>query len=139
MPIGVKEAIAAAITLIVRAQIINPILRTTYGSDFRTVDEYELYQLLMAVKGGYERPSTTAIIHMMVNVMATTFDWGKSAATNLKQLLTSIAKAATYGVRLHNYMKGLVITANVAHAAQQTWGSELAGGTSQHQGKIPLQ
>ena len=63
---------------------------------------------------------------MMVNVMATTFDWCESAATNLKQLSTAIAKAATYGVRLNNYINGLVFTANVAHASQQTWGSELA-------------
>ena len=45
---------------------------------------------------------------------------------NKEQLLTAIAKAATYGVRFHNDMKGLVVTANVAHAAQQPWGSELA-------------
>ena len=55
----------------------------------------------------------------MVNVMATSFDWRESAATNLDQLSTEIAKAATYGVRFHNDMKGLVITANVAHAAQK--------------------
>ena len=56
---------------------------------------------------------------MMVDIMATTFDWRKSAATNLNQLSTAIAKAATYGVRFHNDMKGLVNTANVAHAVQQ--------------------
>ena len=39
--IRVKEAIAAAITSIVGAQITNPILRTTDGSDFWTVDEYD--------------------------------------------------------------------------------------------------
>ena len=59
--IGVKEAIAAAITSIVGAQINNPILRTTDGSDFRTVDKYDLHQLLSAFKGGAERPSATAI------------------------------------------------------------------------------
>ena len=59
--IGVKEAIAAAITSIVGSQITNPILRTTDGSDFRTVEEYDLHQLLSAVKGGAERPSATAI------------------------------------------------------------------------------
>ena len=50
--------------------------------------------------------------------MATSFDWRESAATNLEQLLTAIAKAATYGVRFHNDMKGLVIKSNVAHTAQ---------------------
>ena len=50
--IEVKEAILAAITSIVGAQITNRILRTTDGSDFRTVDEYELRQMLSSVKGG---------------------------------------------------------------------------------------
>ena len=59
--IRVKEAISAAITSIVGAQITNPILRTTDGSDFRTVDEYNLHQLLSAVKVGAERTSATAI------------------------------------------------------------------------------
>ena len=95
-------------------------------SDFGTVDEYDLHQLLSTVKGGAERPLTTTIRKMMVDVMATSFDWRESAATNLEQLSTAIAKAAIYGVRFHNDMKGLVITANVAHAAQQPWGSELA-------------
>ena len=58
--------------------------------------------------------------------MATSFDWRKTSATNLKQLSTAIAKAATYGINFHNDMKGLVITANVDHAAHQPWGSKLA-------------
>ena len=62
----------------------------------------------------------------MVDVMATTFNWQERSATNLKKLSTATAKAATYGVRFHNNMKGLLITANVAYAAQHTWGSELA-------------
>ena len=62
----------------------------------------------------------------MVDVMATTFDWQEIATTNLEKLSTAIAKTATYDVRFHNNIKGLMITANVAYAAQQTWGSELA-------------
>ena len=124
--IGLKEAIASEITLIVGAHIINLILRTTYGSDFRTVDECALHQLLSTVKGGTKQPSATATRQMMVDVMETTLYWRESSATNLKKLSTAIAKAATYGVLFHNGMKGLVITANVAYAAQQTWGSDLA-------------
>ena len=108
---------AAVITTIVRAQITNPILRTTYGSGFRIVDKYDLHQLLSAVKGGAKRPLTTSIWQIMVDVMETSFDWRESAATNLEQLSTAIAKAATYGVRFHNDMKGLVITANKANSA----------------------
>ena len=112
--------------LIVGPKITNPILRTTYGSDFRTVDEYALHQLLSAVMGGAKQPSVMTSRQMMVDVMATTFDWRESAATNLKKLSIEIVKAATYGIRFHNDMKGLVITANVAYASQQTLGSKLA-------------
>ena len=59
--IGVKESVSAAITSIGGAQITNPILRTTEGSYFWTVDKYDLHQLLSAVKGGAERPSATTI------------------------------------------------------------------------------
>ena len=62
----------------------------------------------------------------MVDVMVTAFDWRESATTNLEQISAAFAKAVTYGVRFHNYMKGLIITANFSHAAQQPWGSELA-------------
>ena len=58
--------------------------------------------------------------------MATSFDWSEITATNLEQLLTAIAKAATYGVRFHKNVKGLIITSNVDHAVQQPWGSKLA-------------
>ena len=57
---------------------------------------------------------------MMVDVMAMTFDWWESATTNLKKFSTVIVKAVTYGVQLHNDMKGLLVTANVAYPAQQT-------------------
>ena len=63
---------------------------------------------------------------MMLDVMATLFDWRESAATNLGKLSLAIAKAAIYGVKFINDMKGLIVTANVAYAAHQTWGSEIA-------------
>ena len=50
----------------------------------------------------------------MVDVMVTTFNWQESAAKKLEELSTAID------------MKGIVITANVTHAAQQTWGFELS-------------
>ena len=82
-----------------------------------------LHQLLSAVTGGAERPSAIAIKQMIVDLMAATFDWRESAATNIEKISTAIAKSATYGVRLNNDTKRLVVTANVAHTAQQKRGS----------------
>ena len=90
------------------------------------VNEYALHRLLSFVTCGAERPSATAIMQMMVDVMAMIFDWRKSAAKNHESLSTAITKAATYGIPFHNGMKGFVITANFAYAAQHTQGSDLA-------------
>ena len=80
LTIGIKESIAAAITSIVGAQITNPILCITDGSDFRTVYEYNLHRILSAVKRGAKLPLATAIRQMMVDVMVTTFYWRKIAS-----------------------------------------------------------
>ena len=56
----------------------------TDGSYFRTVEKYDLHQLLSAVTNGAKRLSVTAIKQMMVNVIATSFDRRESSATNLE-------------------------------------------------------
>ena len=113
------------ITAIVGAHITNPILRTTDSADLITVDQYALHQLLSAVTKVTKRPLATAIRQMMVEVMATSLDWRESAATNIEKLSTAISKSATYGVKFRNDMKGIIVTANFAYAAQQTWGLEI--------------
>ena len=62
----------------------------------------------------------------MIDVIAADMASFTQISASLGQLSTDITKAATYGMRFNNDMKGLVIMANVAHAAQQPWGSELA-------------
>ena len=133
--IGVKEEIAAEITVIVSAEITNQIVCTTDGSDFRTVDKYALHQLLSAITCGAERPSATAISQMMAEVMAQNFDWQESAAKNLEKLSTTITKISTYGVLFNNNMKMLVFTENIAYAEHQTGDSKLAQAQSKIKSK----
>ena len=59
--IGIKESIAAKITVIVGDHITNPILRTIDGADFRTFDQYAIHQLISAVTNGAKQPLATAI------------------------------------------------------------------------------
>ena len=92
--------------MIVGDHITNPILRTTDVSDFRIVNQYDIHQLLRAFTNRAERLSGTATRQMMVDVMATSFDWWESATANLEKLSTAIAKFATYGVKFSNDMKG---------------------------------
>ena len=54
--IRVKEGVTEGITKIVRKDITNPILRTSDGISFKSVDDYQLHQLINAITEGAERP-----------------------------------------------------------------------------------
>ena len=124
--IGVKEGTAAAITKIVGKDITNPILRSADGTSFKSVDEYQLHQLITAITEGAERPEATTIRKQFVSIAGTVFDWRDTMVINVEKFATKAAKAQGYGIRVHDDLKAIVILANVEWAAQQSWGAEIS-------------
>ena len=82
--IGVKEGITEGIAKIVGRDITNPILRTTDNSYFKSVDKYQIHQLLTAIIEGSERPESTNIQRQFVNITGTIFDWRETVVTNVE-------------------------------------------------------
>ena len=115
--IGVKEGVAAGITKIVEKDITNPILRTTDGISFKSVDEYQLHQLVTAITEGSERPKATTSRQQFVNIAGMVFNLRDTVAINVKKFATNAAKMQAYGIRDHDDLKAVVILANVEWAA----------------------
>ena len=115
--IGVKERVAAGITKLVGKDITNPILRTTDGISFKSVDEYQLHQLVTAITEGAERPEATTIRQQFVHIAGMVFDWRDTVAINVEKFATNPAKMQAYGIRIHDDLKAVVILANVEWAA----------------------
>ena len=107
--IGVKEGVAAGITKIVGKDITNPILRTSDGISFKSVDQYQLHQLITAITEGAERPEATTIRQQFVNIAGTVFDWRDTVAINVEKFATNAAKTQAYGIRVHDDLKAVVI------------------------------
>jgi hypothetical protein len=124
--IGVKEGIAKGITKIVGKDITNSILRTTDGSDFKSVDDYQLHQLITAISAGAERPEASNIRRQFVHLAGTVFDWRETVATNVERMATLAVKSQGYGLHVHDDLKAIIILANVEWAAQQKWGLEIS-------------
>ena len=124
--IGVKEGVAAGITKIVGKDITNPILRTTDGISFKSVDEYQLHQLVIAITEEAERPEAATIRQQFVNIAGMVFDWRDTVAINVEIFATIAAKTQAYVIRVHDDLKAVVILANVEWAAQQSWGMEIS-------------
>jgi ElaB/YqjD/DUF883 family membrane-anchored ribosome-binding protein len=124
--IGVKEGVAAGITKIVGKDITNPILRTTDGISFKSVDEYQLHQLVTAITERAERPETTTIRQQFVNIAGVVFDWRDTVTINVENFAMNAAKTQAYKIRVHDDLKTVVILANVEWAARQSWGTEIS-------------
>ena len=116
--IGVKEGMAREITARVGVSITNPILRHPDGVRMKKVDEYLLHELVAAVMEGAERPSPIEIRKQLTAIMAFTFDWRETGATNSERLAADIVKADAFGVKIQNDVKAVIILANIATAAR---------------------
>jgi hypothetical protein len=84
--IGVKEGVAAGITKIIGKDITNPILHTTDGISFKSVDEYQLHQLVTAITEGAERHEASTITQQFINIAGMVFDWRDTVAINVKKI-----------------------------------------------------
>ena len=72
--IRAKEGVAAGLSAIVGTAVTDTTLRTTDGQDFKTVDEYQLVDLMKAVIDGAGRPATT-------DVQTCSFDYVRHSST----------------------------------------------------------
>ena len=124
--IGVKEGVAAGITKIIGKDITNPILRMADGISFKSVDDYQLHQLITAITEGTERLEATTIRHQFVNIAGMVFDWRDTVAINVEKIATNAAKIQVYGIRVHDNLKAVVILANMEWAICQSRGTEIS-------------
>ena len=58
------------------------------------------------------------------------FDWRDTVAINVEKFATNTAKTQAYGIRVHGYLKAVLILANMEWAAQQSWGTEISAAHS---------
>ena len=116
--IGVKEGMVKEITVRVRTSITNPVLRHPDGVRMKKVDEYLLRQLVEAVIEGAERPSPIEIRKQIMAIMASTFYWRETGATNQERLATDITKADTFCVKIRTNIKATIILMNITTASR---------------------
>lgn len=60
--IGMKEDIAEAITMKVGSNITNRVLKTVNGTEFWSIDNYQIDDLLAAVLQGADQPGTANVL-----------------------------------------------------------------------------
>ena len=92
--IGVKEGATEAVTAKVGARVTDTVLRTSDGTDYKSVDQYELFQLINAVMQAADRPRVREVRQQMVDTVATKFNFQQRFSDNVAVLRARIARLA---------------------------------------------
>ena len=122
--IGAKEGATEAITKKVGSDITDAVLRTADGTDYRSIDDYELHDLVNAAIQGADRPNTSDVLEQLTSILSFRFDFQKKVITNVKLLRAKIARMHSYGIVVDNTQLALVLLANIELATSEAWGRE---------------
>ena len=123
--IGAKEGATEAITAKVGTRVTDAVLRTADGTDYKSVDEYELYELVNAVMQNADRPRIRDVHKLLLAAISFNFNFQHRVSDNVAVLRARISRLGSYGITVHDDMLATIILAQVDKAANESWGREI--------------
>lgn len=122
--IGTKMGVADAITEKVGKDITDPILRTADGTDYKSVDDWSLHELMEAAIAGAINPNYGDILSHFNTLIHFKFDFRKTITTNMEQLRAAATRVNVYDALHTEAHMALQVLANIEEAVQHGWGRE---------------
>ena len=122
--IGAKEGAAEAITAKVGSDVTDAVLKTADGSDFRSIDDWLLEEVLAAVVQGADRPNSTDVLSQLLQVIQFEFDFRKKVSANMELLRAKAGRMTAYGITVDDSQLALVLLANIDVVTGHDWGRE---------------
>jgi hypothetical protein len=90
--IGAKEGVVEAVSKLVGSDITDAILRTADGSDFKSIDDYTLYEVMKVAIDGADRPTTNDVLEQLLEVINHPFDFRKKVSVNMELMQSNAAR-----------------------------------------------
>jgi hypothetical protein len=107
---------------LVGSDITDAVLRTSDGSDHKSIDDYMLFAVITAAIDGANQPSTTNVLEQLLEVINHTFDFQKKVSVNMELMQSNEARMATYGIAISIPQLTLMIIANIKNATKAEHG-----------------
>jgi hypothetical protein len=108
----------------VGSNITDTILRTSDGSDHKSVDEYTLFEVMKAAIDGADRPSANDVLEQLIEVINHKFDFRKKVSVNMELMQSNAARMSTYGIIVGIPQLTLTLLANIEMATKSDYGRE---------------
>jgi len=86
--ISAKEGVVEAVSKLVGSDITDAILRTADGSDFKSIDDFTLYEVMKVAIDGADRPTTNVMLEQLIEVINHPFDFRKKVSINMELMQT---------------------------------------------------
>jgi len=81
--IGAREGAMEAITKKVGSDLTNAILRTADNTNYRSIEDYELHDLVNAAIQGADQPNTSDVLKQLAAILTFRFDVQKKVITKV--------------------------------------------------------
>jgi hypothetical protein len=119
---GAKEGTTKAITTKVGTDVMNAILNTANGSNFKSIDDWQLEDVLATVVQGADCPNTADILAQLLHIIQFLFDFRKNISANMERLRSKAERMHSYGVTINDTQLALVLLANIDLVTSKDWG-----------------
>jgi hypothetical protein len=122
--IGTKESVVKAITKLVSSNVINAILRTANSSDYKSINDFTLFEVMKLAIDGTNLPSTNNILEQLLEVINHNFDFCNKVSVNMKLMQSNAAQMAMYNIVIGIPQLTLMLLANIETATKSNYGQE---------------
>jgi hypothetical protein len=116
--IGAKEGVVEAVLKLVGSNI------TDNGSDFKSIDDFTLYEVMKVAINGADRLTTNDVLEQLLEVINHPFDFRKKVSVNMELMQSNAARMATYGIVIGIPQLTLTLLANIETATKSDYGRE---------------
>jgi len=96
--IGAKEGATEAIVIQVSSNITNAVHCTANNTDLKSINSYELHQLVDTTIQGADWPDTVDILGLLTTILAFKFDFQRKISSNMELLWAKGARIHSYGM-----------------------------------------
>jgi len=88
---GAKEGVVEAVLKLVGSNITDANLRTADRSEFKSIDDYTLYEVMKVAINGANRPTTNDVLEQLFEVINHPFDFCKKVSVNMELMQSNAA------------------------------------------------
>jgi hypothetical protein len=122
--IGAKEDVVETVSKLVGSDITNGILQTADGSDFKSIDDFTLFDVMKVAIYRADRPTTNDVLEQLIEVINHPFDFHKKVSVNMELMQSNAARMATYGIVIGIPQLTLTLLANIETTTKSDYGRE---------------